>query len=138
MRFDIRFSGHTNVRSLHQKTIEITTDTDLTPSGDCIVGIGADCGCAGIPDEMKKMMRRSDVQIRLSIIVNDEVFSVNGTGHERLELTHLHDIVMRKSRFVCPRTVAIRCDGSSDEIPRSMITALQDPAQNGILRIEVD
>ncbi|MGI0066726.1 MAG: DUF371 domain-containing protein, partial [Nitrosotalea sp.] len=40
MRFEISFHGHENVRSLHPKSIEITTDPNLTVNGDCIVGVG--------------------------------------------------------------------------------------------------
>jgi len=37
MRFDIKFSGHKNIRSTHKNTIEITKDPNLTINGDCII-----------------------------------------------------------------------------------------------------
>jgi hypothetical protein len=34
--------GHPNVLATHEKTIEITKEDFLTPTGDCIIGINAD------------------------------------------------------------------------------------------------
>jgi hypothetical protein len=45
VRFEIQFSGHENIRSNHQKTIEITKESHLTPSGDCIIGVNASSSC---------------------------------------------------------------------------------------------
>jgi len=59
MHFEIPFYGHKNIRSLHQKTIEITTEQDLTLNGDCIIGVGASCGCNDIPEKMKKLLQSS-------------------------------------------------------------------------------
>ena len=46
MKFEIEFSGHENIRSNHQKTIEITKESHLTPRGDCIVGVNAKYSCS--------------------------------------------------------------------------------------------
>jgi len=54
VEFEVHFTGHQNIRSLHQRTIEITKDSELTTRGDCIIGINATHGCAGIPEEIKK------------------------------------------------------------------------------------
>ena len=48
------------------------------------------------------------------------------------------DIVIRKSRFICPRTLAIGSDTSSDLIPREIIKKLQNPKTKGIFEISVD
>jgi len=52
-------------------------------------------------------------------------------------LSHPHDIVLRKSKFVCPRTIAIGCDKASVSIPKKMIHVLQDPQTKGTFVIEV-
>ena len=54
MRIDIPFSGHKNILSLHQKTIEITKDEELTSNGDCIVGVSANISCIDLSEKMKK------------------------------------------------------------------------------------
>jgi hypothetical protein len=138
MRFEISFHGHKNVRSLHPKSIEITTDSELTVNGDCIVGVNASCGCLGIPDEMKMMLQRPESEVTFTILVGDLSFKVTGKGSEKLTMTNPHDIVIRKSNFTCPRTLSIGCDTASDSIPRQMIQALQNPETVGIFRIEIE
>lgn len=137
MRFEIPFSGHENVRALHTRTIEITTEPDLTLQGDCIVGVGADCGCLEIPEKIKEKLRRSESKITISILVDGEEFIIEGRGHEELKLENPHDIVIRKSDFMCPRTLAIGCNKASDDIPRKMIKKLQNPKTKGLFVIEV-
>ncbi len=137
MRFEISFNGHKNVRSLHPKSIEITTDEDLTVNGDCIVGVKASCGCLGIPDEMKTLLQKPQSKVICTLLVEDLSFKVTGNGSEKLMLTNPHDIVIRKSNFTCPRTLSIGCDVASDSIPLKMIKALQNPKTKGIFRIEV-
>ena len=65
-------------------------------------------------------------------------FIIEGNGHQDLVLTHKEDIVIRKSDFICPRTLAIKCDKASDLLPRSMITLLRNPDTRGIFSIIVD
>lgn len=137
MRFEIPFFGHANVRANHTRTIEITTEPDLTIQGDCIVGVSAEYGCKKIPDDLKEKLRRSDTQIMITILVNDEKFEIMGKGHKDLKLENPHDIVIRKSNFLCPRTLAIGCDKASDDMPREMIKKLQDPKTKGLFVIEV-
>jgi hypothetical protein len=115
VRFEIPFHGHKNVRAHHPRTVEITTEPDLTLQGDCIIGVAADCGCKNIPERLKAKMRRSDSQIKITIQV----------------------IVIRKSNFVCPRTLAVSCDKACDDMPRQMVKMLQDPKMNGLFVIEV-
>ena len=137
MKFEIEFSGHENIRSNHKKTLEITRESHLTPRGDCIVGVNAKSGCADLPDELKNKLRNSDSKVTISIKVGNDIFVIEGRGHPSLILSHAEDIVIRKSDFVCPRTLAVKCDKASDLLPRSMVTLLQNPETVGILTIIV-
>lgn len=137
MRFEIPFYGHENVRALHPRTIEITTETDLTLQGDCIVGINADCGCNGIPKELKQKIQEKDSKVTITIMVNGESFTVTGRGHPDLKLENPHDIVIRTSDYLCPRTLAVGCDFASNDIPRSIVRLLRDPKTKGMFVIEV-
>ena len=137
MHFEIPFSGHENIRSLHKNTIEITKESSLTPSGDCIIGINAKYGCNEIPKSIIKKLKNSNTKVVFSIIVNDYIFKIHGNGHEDLICTDPRDIVIRKSDFICPRTLAIKCDKASDSIPRKLIQILQNPKTNGKFLIEV-
>lgn len=138
MRFEIQFSGHENIRSNHQKTIEITKESHLTPSGDCIIGVNASASCADLPDSIKKKLQNPNSKVNFSIKVGSHEFIVEGRGHEDLILTHNEDIVIRKSNFVCPRTLAVKCDKASDLMPREMITLLQNPDTRGTFTIMID
>ena len=137
MHFEITFYGHENVRSLHPKSIEITTDEHLTLKGDCIVGVRASCGCLGIPDEMKILLQNPQSEVICTILVNEHSFRITGKGSEKLTLKNPHDIVIRKSNFTCPRTLSVNCDVAADSIPPQIIDALQNPKTKGIFRIEV-
>ena len=138
VRFEIQFSGHENIRSNHQKTIEITKESHLTPSGDCIIGVNASSSCADLPSSLKKKLQNPNSKVSFSIKVGKHEFNVEGRGHENLILTHVEDIVIRKSGFVCPRTLAVKCDKSSDLIPREMVLLLQNPKTKGTFTITVD
>ena len=138
MKFEIEFSGHENIRSNHQKTIEITKESHLTTQGDCIVGVNATSSCADLPQELKDKLRISDSKVTFSINVGEHEFVLKGKGHPNLILTHSEDIVIRKSDFICPRTLAVNCDKASDLLPREMVSLLQDPKTKGTFTITVD
>jgi len=138
MEFQIEFSGHENIRSNHRGTIEITKESHLTPQGDCIVGVSATSSCADLPKKLKDALKDPESKIVFSIAVRDENFVVTGSGHPDLILTHEDDIVIRKSDFICPRTLAIRCDKASNLLPRRMVSLLQDPLTKGVFTIRVE
>ena len=138
MKFEIQFSGHENIRSNHQKTIEITKESRLTPQGDCIIGVNATSSCADLPEELKEKLKNSDSKVIFSINVDDHEFVLEGKGHNDLILTHDEDIVIRKSDFICPRTLAISCDKASDLLPREMVSLLRNPKTKGTFTITIE
>ena len=137
MRIEIPFSGHKNILSLHQKTIEITKDEELTSNGDCIVGVSANISCVDLPEKMKKKIQNPKTKITFSIRAENKKFTVQGNGSEKLSLKHTKDIVLRKSGFTCSRTIAINCDKASNDIPRDFVKILQNPKTNGSMVIEI-
>jgi len=138
LKFEIEFSGHKNIRSNHQKTLEITKESHLTPQGDCIVGVNASSSCSDLPQELKNKLKSENTLVIFTIKVDDQEFTIKGKGHPELTLTHLNDIVIRKSDFVCPRTLSVNCDKASDLLPREMVTLLQNPKTKGTFTITVD
>jgi len=86
---------------------------------------------------MKKKLQDPKTSVKFSINVDNYRFQVRGSGHKDLILTHPDDIVLRKSIFVCPRTLAVKCDKASDSIPAEMIRLLQNPKTKGTLEIEL-
>ena len=137
MKIEIPFKGHKNILSLHKKTIEITKESELTVNGDCIIGINADLSCNDLPEKFKKKLQNPDTTIVFAIVTDGHSFSIHGKGSEKLTLKHTNDIVLRKSAFTCSRTIAIKCDKASDDIPREMIKKLQNPKTSGKLVIEI-
>jgi|TARA_Y100000310_G_C20456982_1_gene703505 hypothetical protein len=137
MKIEIPFSGHNNILSLHKKTVEITKDSHLTVNGDCIIGVNANIACLDLPEKFKKRVQNSKSDIIFTIKVEPYSFTIHGKGSEKLTLKHKNDIVLRKSAFVCSRTLAINCDMASDDIPRTMVKKLQNPNVVGKMVIEV-
>jgi hypothetical protein len=138
MRYEIEFFGHENIRSNHQKTIEITKESHLTPRGDCIVGVNASSSCIDLPDELKNKLKNSETNVCFTIRVGTDEFTLKGKGHPDLVLSHTQDIVLRKSDFTCPRTLSVKCDKASDMVPRDMISKLQNPKTKGFFIIDID
>tara|TARA_Y100000782_G_scaffold1194_1_gene1129 strand:- start:73 stop:489 length:417 start_codon:yes stop_codon:yes gene_type:complete len=137
MKIEIPFKGHKNILSLHEKTIEITKDTELTVNGDCIIGTNSNLACIDLPEKFKKKIQNPDSTIAFTIVADGHSFSIHGMGSEKLTLKHTSDIVLRKSAFTCSRTIAIKCDKAPDDIPRTMVKKLQNPKTSGKLIIEI-
>ena len=110
----------------------------LTPQGDCIVGVNASASCADLPQELKDTLKNPDSKITFSISVGNLEFILEGKGHQDLILTHEKDIVIRKSSFICPRTLAVKCDKASDLLPREMVRLLQNPNTKGTFSIIIN
>jgi uncharacterized protein len=132
---EIEFYGHSNILATHQKTIEITKDDYLTREGNCIIGIKANKACINLNATLQKLIKKDNTPIKVEIIVGVDKFQINGFGNKNLTLLHQHDIVIRKSNFVCSRTALVKCDKASIHIPREIISKLQFPHTKGILRI---
>ncbi|MDA0756378.1 MAG: DUF371 domain-containing protein [Crenarchaeota archaeon] len=137
MKLTIPFTGHEQVLSLHEKTLEITKDDNLTPQGDCIIGVNSDISCLDLPEKMKKKIQNSESKISFTLQVGKFRFKIQGHGSEKLTLKHVSDIVLRKSAFTCSRTIAINCDKASSDIPRDLVRLLQNPQTKGKMIIEV-
>ena len=134
----VTFYGHPNIRSLHAKTIEITKDEHLTPRGDCIIGVKANKACADLDQSLKHRLRSNSSVVKIEIIVGDESFLISGRGDERLSMSNAHDIVVRKTNFVCPRTMSVLCNKASSDMPRKLVKMLQDQETKGIFRITLE
>jgi hypothetical protein len=125
------------VRSAHPTTLEVTTEDHLTPNGDCIVGVCASAGCAQLDTQLKEGLRRKGSRVTIRIFVGPYTFWVKAEGDPRLELSHPHDIVIRKSDYVSDRTLAVHADAAARDIPREIVRRLRDPGTLGRLEIEV-
>ena len=135
---EVIFYGHPNIQSAHAKTIEITKDEHLTPRGDCIIGVKANKACADLDESLKHRLKSNSAVVRIEIMIGDDSFLIKGRGDERLSLLNVQDIVIRKTNFVCPRTMSILCDGASSDVPRKLVKMLQNQEAKGIFRITLE
>lgn len=133
----VTFSGHRNITATHKTTFEITKSKSLTKRGDCIIGVAADKACADLDQRIKDALRKGGV-VHLTICVGDLSFKVRAEGSPQLTLTDEEDIVVRRSSYTCPRTLAVRADAAACDIPRSMVNLLRSEGCRGYLLIEVE
>lgn len=126
MIFKILAKGHENVSSMHKSTFEITKDSDLTPSGDCIVGVDMDKTMLDFPQEFKEKIADSNTKIIVELKTENGCDVIVGYGHEDLTLTHPTDIVVRKSDFTCSRTLMINADKAARDLDSDLICDLKN------------
>ncbi|HXW98297.1 MAG TPA: DUF371 domain-containing protein, partial [Methanomicrobiales archaeon] len=127
--------GHSLVRATHPTTFEVTAEGHLTTQGDCIIGICADKGAAGLSAEFRKVLADDRAILTTRLTAGGHSVEVRGWGSSRMTLTHLTDLVWRRSGFVDPRTVAIHCDRTAATLPRELLRALQEGAELEVVMV---
>ena len=116
----------------------ITREPRLTTRGDCIVAVAAEVGVGGLDSTMKAAMRSRDAKIKLFLKAGDVVFAVSGRGDPGLTLTHMNDMVARKSSYFCDRTVMVRADKAACDIPPPLLRLLKEPERAVNLELVVE
>jgi len=125
MNFKIIAKGHSNILSKHKSTFEITKDSELTLSGDCIIGVAMDKNMNDFPVELKKKIANDTTKITVKLSTENAEDEIVGYGHSKLSLTHPTDIVCRKSSYICNRTLMIKSDKASKDLKKELIEDLQ-------------
>ncbi len=113
MRFTGR--GHPAIRATHDKTLEIALDDDITARATCVVAVGGDA------DPAAPMAG----PVRIRITVGDERFSLDAVANPCWEPGGT--AVIRRSSLRLPGTFATGASASAADLPRDLVTALQDP-----------
>jgi len=134
LREAIEFYGHPNIRAWHGRTIEITKDSTLTLKGDCIVGVRASKGCSELSKELKSALN-NEVAVKFEIEVGKHIFEFTARGSPELTFEDEHEIVIRKSDYASPRTLAVKANRVACDIPRKMVEMLKDSSARGLLKI---
>lgn len=127
--------GHRNIRATHRSTFELTKDDYLTHRGDCIIGIKASKSVAELSKEFKDVVRRSSSILIIVLEVDDVRDIVIARGSKELQLTDNRRIVVRRSRFIGPDTLAIEANKAARDISRELIEKLRD--SNAMLRVKL-
>jgi len=121
--------GHPNVQSTNKTTFEITKATHLTKRGDCIIAVGATKCATDLNPKFKTFVCSQSARMTIEIEVEGEKEIVTARGNPKLLFTHPTDLVVRKSAFVCGRTLAIRADKAACDLSRKLVEKLRHPNQ---------
>lgn len=139
MIFEINAFGHPNITAKHRTTFEITKDPEISKRADCIIGVRASKSISEIPEEAKKLIKAgAKVEIELSLPDYGIKDHAVGFGDQKLSFTHATDIVVRKSKFVCQRTLLISANKSAFDINRELIELLKDKKTELLLIFKVE
>ncbi|MFX1449584.1 MAG: DUF371 domain-containing protein [Promethearchaeota archaeon] len=118
--------GHKNLFGTHKTTFEITKERNLTKRGNCIIGILANKGLIDLSQKFKEKAK-SNTEIKCILMVKDIKEEILGYGHPSLTFSHPKDIVIRKSKYKCARTLMIGANKSANDLDRKLIKLLQNP-----------
>jgi hypothetical protein len=130
--------GHENIQATHESTFEITKDAWLSEKGDCVIAVLADKSVADLSPEFKENLRRENTRIVILIETEKEADVVNAFGSQRLTLTHPRDIVVRKSDYICTRTLAIQADKAACGLSRKLVEKLRNPKQRVKITLKIE
>ncbi|MFO7967117.1 MAG: DUF371 domain-containing protein [Archaeoglobaceae archaeon] len=120
--------GHPNITAGHKTTFQLTKEKEVTTTGDCIVGVSADKGAFDISQRLKDHLFQGG-KVHMEFILPQYGLKehITGYGSKELSLTHHSDMVIRKSSYVCGRTLALNADKASAHFNREIAKLLSDP-----------
>jgi uncharacterized protein len=133
----IRVFGHENIQAVHPTTLMLTKDKHLSQKGDCIVGVSSDKAIDDLSIEFKEKLKNSKAKLTILLEVDDLKLQITASGSPKLILSHPNDLVIRKSDYICNRTLAIRADMASNDLPREFIEKLKNPKQEVRITLSV-
>lgn len=125
LRVVVKGVGHPNIRATHRTTLMFTKDENITLRADCVLLVGCDKALADFPDEFKRLVRSEDKIVRVRIVVGDVVEEIIGYGSPRLTYADDRDIVIRRSMYTCPRTLAVKANKAAINVSRRMVDLLR-------------
>ncbi|MFN3384449.1 MAG: DUF371 domain-containing protein [Archaeoglobaceae archaeon] len=125
--FEVTAFGHPNITARHRTTLEVTKDCEISKRADCIIGVSADKSVSEIPKEAKIALRNG-ARVEVEMILKDYGLkeTIYGFGSSDMSFSHERDIVIRKSEYVCGRTLLIRASKSAKDISREFVELLKN------------
>lgn len=121
--------GHKNILATHKTTLEFTKNKHLTKNGDCIIAVAADKALANLSAEFKKKLRNFQAHLILSIEAGGISETLEAQGDPKLILASPTDAVIRKSGYICNRTLAVNADKAAQDLSRYLVEKLKNPRQ---------
>lgn len=130
--------GHENIRATHKTTLEITKESSVSKRGDCIVAVDATKGAMDFHPAFKESARNENAKITIKIEAGALVDVVRAKGTPRLLFIHPTDAVIRRSDYVCGRTVAIGADKAAMDLSKKLVEKLQIKNQDIRITLKVE
>ncbi|MEM2947706.1 MAG: DUF371 domain-containing protein [Candidatus Bathyarchaeia archaeon] len=130
--------GHENIRASHTTTLEITKEKELTVRGDCIIAVSADKGLLDLKPEFRNFIRNENARLTIFIDASGLTDVVEAFGSPKLIFSHPADMVVRKSGYVCGRTLAIHANKAACDLSRALVKKLQNPEQSVKITLSVE
>lgn len=121
--------GHKNIQATHKSTLEITKEKWLSKRGDCIIATSADKGLTQLGEKFREGLRKENVELTILIEVQGVSDIVKAYGSPLLFFTHPTDMVVRKSSYICGRTLAINADKAARDLSRELVARLRNPKE---------
>jgi hypothetical protein len=114
----------------------ITKDENLTKRGDCVVAVKAEKGLSDLSVQLKKIIKKEKAKIIFMLETGGQKLKVNGFGHPDLSLSDPKDIVVRKSSYICDRTLMINANISASDVPPNLVELLQSSENEIVVTIK--
>jgi len=103
-----------------------------------MIAVEASKAAADLPFEFKEAARKEGARITVTIEAGELREIVKAKGSPQLQFTHPTDLVVRKSGYVCGRTLAIRADKAAIDFSRKLVEKLKDPNQEVKVTLAVE
>ncbi len=129
--------GHENIRATHKTTMAFTRDMHLSKKGDCIVAVAMNKALADLSIEFKDKLRKPNAKLTILVKADETCAKINAHGSPQLVLTHPTDIVVRRSDYVCNRTLAVHANQAAIDLSRNLVEKLKNPKQKVKIKLIV-
>ncbi|HDP73462.1 MAG TPA: DUF371 domain-containing protein [Candidatus Woesearchaeota archaeon] len=127
----IIFFGHENILGTHPKTFEFSKDSQVTPNGDCIIGVNS---VVSYPEEFHSLLkekRKVKGKILVELAGKKAENTFTGILNPEFDIAS-QELVFRRSFFSSPRTIVLGCDKTASELSRGLIELLKNRDATGI------
>ena len=120
--------GHQNVKAEHKNTIEFTKEKELTPQGDCILGINSDFNREKIAEFIKG---KEKITVKLQVDDISEEFECIPNP----KFTSKTEMVFRLGEFASERTLGLRSTKAAKHLKREIAEKMKQPGKKMIVKI---
>ncbi len=130
--------GHKKILATHKSTFEITKEENLSYRGNCIIAVKANKSVFDLSKEFKELAKLNKALIKVELEVDGLKEVIYGKGNENLSFLSQKDLVVRKSNYVCDRTLMISSSKAAADLSRELIKRLKNPNQKLEVTLSVE